>query len=186
MTNKFETNPLKRFSNRVDNYIKYRPKYPQSIIDFFRNELKLSTKDTVADVDSGTGIFSEMLLQNGFKVIGIEPNNEMRGAAEKLLINYPSFISLNGTAESTNLNFQSVDFITAAQSFHWFDFTKTRKEFLRILKPKGWVFLIWNSRKFDSLFMKDYEKFLLKFSIDYKKISHQNIDRKVFQKFYKK
>ncbi len=183
--NNFESNPLKRFSDRVENYIKYRPKYPQALIDFLINDLKLIPENIGADIGSGTGIFSEMLLRNGNKVFGVEPNKEMREAAEKLLNGYPNFISINGTSESTNLEFQSIDLITAAQSFHWFDYPKTKEEFLRILKPNGWVVLIWNSRINDSSsFMNEYENFLLKFSVDYSKISHKNIDDKIFRNFF--
>jgi len=178
-------NPLTRFSNRVENYIKYRPGYPVEIIDFMKNDLNLDSTDTIADIGSGTGLFSELLLKNGNTVYGIEPNNEMRTAAENILQLYKNFISLNGTAERTTLKENSCDFITCAQAFHWFDLLKTKKEFSRILNNDGYVILIWNSRINDaSDFMSAFENFLNKFSIDYQKVNHQIIGLETFGKFF--
>ena len=157
-----------RFSSRVENYIRFRPGYPPSVLDVLRKECALTADSVVADIGSGTGIFSEVLLKNGNQVRGIEPNDEMRHAAERLLARYPRFTSLKGTAERTTLTDGSVDVITAAQAFHWFDRTRARAEFERILKPDGWVALIWNDRQLDSTpFLREYEGLLQKFGTDY-------------------
>lgn len=131
---KINKDPLTRFSNRVENYIKYRPGYPVEIINFMMNYLSLKPIDIIADIGSGTGIFSELLLKNGNTVYGIEPNNEMRISAEKILNRYKNFISINGTAESTTLNENNCDFITCAHAFHWFDLMQIKKEFPEYLK----------------------------------------------------
>src|SRR5262245_64642768 len=135
-----------RFSSLVENYIKYRPGYPNEVIETLRSECGLTSGSIIADVGSGTGILTEMFLRIGNTVYGIEPNREMREAAERLLKDYPRFRSVASRAEETTLDDASVDFITAGQAFHWFDREKTREEFARILRPRGWVALIWNER----------------------------------------
>ncbi len=181
----FEIDPQKRFSNRVKNYVKYRPKYPGIILDFIKHKLNLQNENIVADIGSGTGISSELFLKNGNTVYGVEPNKDMRETAEKLLKDYPNFISVNGTAESTTLKSKSIDFIVSAQSFHWFNLEKSKEKFLRILQPPGYVILLWNSRVNDaSLFLSEYEDLLLKYAIDYKQISHKNIDGKILDNFF--
>src|SRR5687768_13340243 len=137
------SDPVARFSNRVENYAKYRPNYPAGVIDLLKTDCGLTETSTIADVGSGTGILSEMLLKNGNTVIGVEPNEAMRLAAELLLTSFPNFRSIDGSAEDSTLESESVDFIIAAQAFHWFDRTKSKREFRRILKPGGWVVLIW-------------------------------------------
>jgi ubiquinone/menaquinone biosynthesis C-methylase UbiE len=127
----------KRFSNRVENYVKYRPHYPQEIINFLSEEIGLNSEKTIADIGSGTGISAELFLENGNKVYGIEPNKEMREAAEIYLEKYKYFISVNGTAEDTLLENDSMDIVLAGQAFHWFDVEKAKKEFKRILKGRG-------------------------------------------------
>src|ERR1700751_2712080 len=128
------TNSTQRFSDRVENYIRYRPSYPPQVLETLRAECGLTRDSTIADIASGTGIFSRLLLDNGNRVCGVEPNREMREAAERLLAGFPRFISVSGTAEATTLADRSVDFATAAQAAHWFDLPKARKEFARILK----------------------------------------------------
>ncbi len=172
---KSKFNPTNRFSNRVENYIKYRPGYPAEIINFLKLELKLLSSDIIADIGSGTGISSELFLKNGNKVIGIEPNDEMRLAGENLLRKYSDFTSIIGTAEATGLSNHSIDFIVSGQAFHWFNPEKTKTEFKRILKPEGVSILLWNSRKLDSTpFLVAYEDLLNKYATDYKEIYHRN------------
>ncbi|MFW9991464.1 MAG: class I SAM-dependent methyltransferase [Candidatus Odinarchaeota archaeon] len=175
----------KRFSDRVENYVKYRPSYPEEIIKHLQNEIGLSSL-IVADIGSGTGILSELFLKNGNKVFGIEPNREMREAAEKLLEKYPGFVSIDGTAEATTLDNQFVDVISAGQSFHWFDVDRAKKEFLRILKPGGYTVLVWNVRKTDSSpFSRNYENLLVDHATDYKKVNHRlAADEKILNRFY--
>jgi len=174
------TDPTKRFSNRVENYIKYRPGYPTAVIDLLKCECGLSEDSIIADVGSGTGILSELFLPLGILVYGVEPNQDMRNAAERLLKNYPDFTSINGKAEATTLPENGVDFVVAGQAFHWFDGRAARDEFHRILKPRGWVVLIWNERHLDSTpFLRAYEELLLEFGTDYEQLRHENADKRI-------
>jgi SAM-dependent methyltransferase len=176
---------IQRFSSRVDNYIKYRPTYPPAVINLLGDECGLTSDSIVADVGSGTGILSELFLRNGNRVLGIEPNRVMRAAGERLLKDYPNFTSVDGTAETTTLGCGGADFVTAGQAFHWFDVEKARAEFARILKPGGWVVLVWNERQTDSTqFLRDYEQMLLTFGIDYEAVSHKQVDRNRIVPFF--
>jgi len=171
---------VERFSSRVDNYIKYRPGYPTEIVTILKNECGLTPQSIIADIGSGTGKLSELFLKNGNAVIGVEPNAGMRVAAEKILESYSSFKSINGTAERTTLDPTSVHFITAGQAFHWFNPADSKTEFLRILKPHGWVALIWNDRKLQSTpFLQDYEAFLLKYGTDYQAVRHDKAEERI-------
>ncbi|MDE3056351.1 MAG: class I SAM-dependent methyltransferase [Bacteroidota bacterium] len=174
-----------RFSNRVENYVRYRPGYPPEVFSFLTGELHLKPSWMIADVGSGTGILSEIFLRNGNTVFGVEPNNEMRIAAEKLLHHYSNFKSVNGTAEATTLPPHGVDLVTAGQAFHWFDQEKTKKEFRRIGKRGGPVVLLWNTRRTDtSPFLKAYEELLLRYSSDYEQIDHRHVNETVLSKFF--
>jgi len=165
------SSPTERFTSRVETYAKYRPGYPTEVIELLRSECGLTHASIVADVGSGTGIFSELLLKNGNTVIGVEPNEAMRCAAESLLRGYLNFQSVNGSAEATTLPNASVDLITAGQAFHWFDARAARDEFVRILKPGGFVALIWNDRRLDSTaFLRNYETLLREYGTDYAKV----------------
>ena len=176
---------ISRFNNRVENYIKYRPGYPTEIIDFLKKEIGLKPSDVVADMGSGTGILSELFLINGNEVFGVEPNWEMRHAAEKLLKEYDNFHSVNGKAKDTSLKENSIDLITAGQSFHWFNNEMTRKEFKRILKPDRFTVLIWNNRSENSSeFMKDFDQLLNNLESDYKEVKHENLNDSDFSRFY--
>jgi len=134
----------KRFTRVVENYRRYRPRYPQQLIDLLKAECGLSPDQTVADIGSGTGFLTELFLKNGNRVYGVEPNVEMRSVAEALLSSSPLFTSIVGTSEATTLADHSVHMITAGQSFHWFNPEPTHQEFLRILVPRAWVVLVWN------------------------------------------
>lgn len=175
-------NSKKRFSSRVEKYVKYRPSYPPEIIEFLKKKKIYSLSSVIADIGSGTGILSELFLKEGNFVYGVEPNIDMRNAGEKLLRKYSNFLSIDGSAESTTLDSNIIDIITVGQAFHWFNLEKAKLEFLRILKPKGWVILIWNRRrKHTNEFLKEYEKFLLKYGTDYKAIEKRKLD---FDKFF--
>lgn len=165
---------IERFSSRVEEYVRYRPGYPPQILDLLEAECGFDAAARVADIGSGTGKLAEPFLNNGNQVFGIEPNQPMREAAERLLAGSPNFISIDGTAEATTLPARSVDFITAGQAFHWFDWERAREEFARILKPGGWVVLVWNERRKKSAFQRDYEHILRTFSDDYSQVCHQN------------
>jgi SAM-dependent methyltransferase len=178
-------NPTLRFSNRVENYVKYRPGYPTAILATLSKECGLTAKSLIADIGSGTGILSEIFLKNRNQVFGVEPNREMRDTGEKLLRIYSQFTSVNGTAETTTLPDSSVDFVTAGQAFHWFDRERARKEFGRILKPNGWVALIWNERLTDtSPFLRAYESLLQQYGTDYVAVDHRNIDADAITAFF--
>ncbi|MGH8024796.1 MAG: class I SAM-dependent methyltransferase [Limisphaerales bacterium] len=176
--------PKRRFSNRVENYVRYRPDYPAAIIALLREECGLTPESLVADIGSGTGKLSEIFLKAGCRVLGIEPNSEMRAAGESMSI--PAFTSIDASAEETTLPDQSVDFIAAGQSFHWFDRARCRAEFARILKPGGWVVIIWNDRQDDTtLFLAAYEKLLDQFGTDYAQSHHRKTDQpEVLQAFF--
>jgi SAM-dependent methyltransferase len=168
--------PVTRFSNRAENYAKYRPGYPAELLGILNSACGLTESSTIADVGSGTGILSEVFLRNGNKVFGVEPNEPMREFAERDLSKFPGFVSIDATAEATTLESGSIDFITAGQAFHWFDQEKAKREFKRILKPGGWVILLWNERRIDSTpFLRDYENLLLRYGTDYQKIRHENV-----------
>ena len=176
---------VKRFTGRVSNYIKYRPGYPPEIIRLLSRETGFDEQKDVADIGSGTGKLSKLFLANDNLVYGVEPNDEMREAGEKILKDYINFISINGTAENTMLADECVDFVISGQAFHLFDTEKAKQEFIRILKHNGYCILVWNERELDSsTFMKSYEKLLLKYGTDYTETRHENIEEKVFNKFY--
>jgi SAM-dependent methyltransferase len=165
--------PTRRFSDRVENYVKYRPGYPPAVMDCLREECGLTPESVVADVGSGTGLLAQLFLEHGNPVYAIEPNDEMRQAAERLLGSYPAFTSVNGRAESTTLPDRSVDFVTAGQAFHWFEPEPARVEFGRILRPEGWVVLVWNTRLADDGgFMAGYEALLDRFALAYHDVNH--------------
>ena len=166
--------PTERFSSRVENYVRFRPSYPSGVLDLLKAECGLAPVSVVADVASGTGIFTRLLLENGNRVFGVEPNESMRRAGEQYLASFPAFTTVAGTAEATTLADRRVDFVTVAQAAHWFDLAKTRQEFARILKPGGWVVMLWNERLVDSdPFHREYEKLLLDYAIDYKEVRHE-------------
>ncbi len=166
--------PTTRFTARVDNYLKYRPSYPTEIISLLENECGLTRETLVADIGSGTGFMTELFLKHGNKVFGVEPNAEMRAAGERLLAKYPSFVSVNATAESTTLADHSIDLIVAGQAFHWFDRAATRSEFKRILKPGGWAVLVWNGFRVEtSAVVRGYHELLLQYGTDYQQVSRE-------------
>lgn len=172
--------PRERFSSRVENYVKYRPGYPVAVIDFLTSTCGLTRESIVADIGSGTGILSELFLKNGNQVFGVEPNEGMRRAAEGALQQYSNFTTVAAPAEATTLPSHSVDFITAAQSFHWFDRARARAEFERILKIQGWVILLWNERRLSATaFLQGYEQLLLKYGLDYARVRHENVDEEI-------
>jgi len=168
------SNATSRFSDRVENYVRYRPGYPAEALQALLTECGLQPHHVIADVASGTGIWTRMLLENRNSVFGVEPNADMRQACERLLANFPRFRSVDATAEATTLADQSVDFVTAAQAAHWFDRARARREFARILKPGGWLVLLWNERLIDTTpFLRAYEELLLSYGTDYQEVRHE-------------
>lgn len=174
----------KRFSDRVTDYVKYRPNYPDEIVDILERVTKINKTKTIADIGSGTGISSIPFLKRNYTVIGVEPNKEMRTAAEQILSDFKNFKSVEGTAENTNLSDKSVDLIFSGQAFHWFDKEKSKIEFDRILKCNGSLVLVWNSRCTKSSFQKEYEKTLLDNIEEYKFVNHRNISESEISNFF--
>ena len=174
-----------RFSDRVADYVRYRPSYPAEVLETLQAEAGLKSDSNVADVGSGTGISANLFLQLGCTVYGIEPNTEMRSAAEARFADQPRFHSRNGTAEATTLPDASVDMVVAGQAFHWFDRVRTRAEFVRILRLGGCVALFWNSRRTRSTpFLIAYEALLNDFATDYREVNHTNIDQDALAAFF--
>lgn len=169
--------PRDRFSSRVENYIKYRPGYPVGVVETLRDKCRLAPGNFVADIGSGTGLLSRLFLDFGCHVYGVEPNPDMRAAGKRLLVHYRLFTSVDGSAEATGLPTESMDLVTAGQAFHWFNPPPAREEFRRILKPNGWVALVWNERRLDSTpFLRAYENLLQKYGMDYNQINHRNVE----------
>ncbi|PYX87805.1 MAG: SAM-dependent methyltransferase [Acidobacteria bacterium] len=174
------TDSTRRFSSRVDNYIRYRPSYPPAVLETMKNECGLTELAIIADIGSGTGLLSKIFLDDGNPVVGVEPNADMRQAGEQFLAEYAKFTSVDGTAEATTLPDHSVDFVTAGQAAHWFNLEKARREFVRILKPGGWTVLIWNERKTGSTpFLVAYENLLLTCGTDYQEIRHERTSKEI-------
>ena len=169
--------PRERFSTRVENYVRYRPGYPEAVVDAIAERCGNVDASRVADIGSGTGIFSRLLLDRGFSVYGVEPNAEMRAAAESQLACEDRFTSVDGSAECTTLPDACVDVITAAQAFHWFSGESTHAEWSRVLRPRGLVALVWNVRNVAaSEFMSGYEGLLRDLGTDYAEVSHEGVD----------
>lgn len=165
-----------RFSDRVRNYVLYRPGYPAAVLDVLRAETGLAPAHGVADVGSGTGISAKLFLDAGHTVHAVEPNADMRAAAEEMLGADARFHSVDGSAEATGLPDASVDYVVAAQAFHWFDPPAVRREWRRILRPGGWMVLLWNARKTDTTpFLRGYEALLHAHGTDYAAVNHENV-----------
>ncbi|MGN6396928.1 MAG: class I SAM-dependent methyltransferase [Mucilaginibacter sp.] len=176
----------KRFTERVENYVKYRPGYPAEVLELLENEGGLSQGAAVADIGSGTGIFTRLLLQRGYKVYAVEPNQAMQQAACMWLGDDQNFTPVDAVAEATTLDTHSIDMVVCAQAFHWFNDARTRWEFNRILKDEGLAALIWNNRLADTDdFSMAYENLLKTKSVDYNKVNHRNINDIDFKAFFK-
>jgi SAM-dependent methyltransferase len=174
-----------RFSDRVANYVRYRPDYPIEMLDVLREHAGLHAGNRVADIGSGTGIASRLLLDAGCEVFAVEPNDAMREAAGTQLGSNPLFHSVAAPAEATTLPDHSVDMILSAQAFHWFDRERARAEFSRILRSSGRIALVWNVRQTDSTpFLRDYESLLLAFATDYMQVRHENVDDSALGRFF--
>ncbi len=139
-----------KFDGKSDVYAAGRPAYAEALIDELYDARGFSAKSCIADVGSGTGIFSRQLLSRGSRVYCVEPNHDMRQKAEKSLGTFERFASVDGDASATGLEDASVDHVTSAQAFHWFEAEGFRRECERILRPGGLVVLVWNSRVADA------------------------------------
>ena len=165
-----------RFTNRVDDYVRARPGYPDAVAGMLATSFGLGPSWTIADVGAGTGISAELLLGRGASVVAIEPNEAMRAAASTRLGSQPGFRAIAGSAEATSLDAASVDAVVAAQAFHWFDRAAFRLECRRILKDGGIVALMWNVRRVEaSPFDAEYEALIRTHATDYLKVRHENV-----------
>jgi SAM-dependent methyltransferase len=166
--------PAARFSDRAEDYAKYRPHYSPEVVQALQQACGLRPEHLIADVGTGPGLLAEIFLDNGNRVIGVEPNREMRRAGEDYLAAYCNFRMVEGSAEATTLPGGSLDFVVAGQAFHWFRPDETRIEFARVLKPGGWAVLVWHDRNVDATpFLRAYEAFIRRHSIDYEQVTHK-------------
>ena len=176
--------PTARFSDRVRDYVRYRPGYPPEVVELLRRDCGLMPTHVIADIASGTGAFTRLLLENENQVFAVEPNAGMREAGSRLLQSFAQLTSVAGAAEDTTLPSASVDFVTAAQAAHWFDRSRSRAEFVHILKPGGWCVLIWNERRTAATpFLRDYEQLLLTYGTDYKEVRHERTTATIHEFF---
>jgi len=177
--------PTERFSGRVDDYVRYRPGYPSEALKPLIRECSLGPRARVADIGAGTGIWTGRLLDAGCRVVALEPNREMRLAGRRRLGEGDRVSWLAGTAEDTGLADASVDLVTAAQAFHWFDRRRARAELARVLEPGGWMAVIWNERhKQSTPFLVAYERLLVDWAIDYQRLDHSRIGRPDLELFF--
>jgi SAM-dependent methyltransferase len=166
--------PATRFSDRAEDYARYRPHYSHDVVHALQQACDLRPRHLIADVGCGPGLLAEVFLENGNRVIGVEINPEMRVAGQQYLAAYPNFSMIAGSAESTTLPAASIDYVVAGQAFHWFRPPEARTEFARILKPGGWAVLVWHDRDIDSTpFLRAYEQFVRQHAIDYEQVSHK-------------
>jgi SAM-dependent methyltransferase len=180
------SDPTRRFSSRVDDYVRYRPSYPSDIVTLLELHCGLTPKSVVADIGSGTGLLSELFLKFGCLVFCVEPNIQMRIAGEHMLRGYGGFRSVEGRAENTTLREGSIDLVVAGQAFHWFDPARTREEMRRILKPEGWVALLWNERLVTAdPFLTGYEALLHKYAPEYARVDHRRTDAGAIALFFR-
>lgn len=145
-------NPCGRFSDRVRDYVRYRPDYPAAAFDHMLAGLATGPGCVVADVGAGTGIATRALAARGVRVLAVEPNAEMRAAAEP----HPLVEWRDGSAEHTGLPDASVQLVLCAQAFHWFRAPEALAEFQRVLAPGGRLALLWNTRSADDAFTAGY------------------------------
>lgn len=175
-----------RFSDRVADYVRARPGYPEEVYSGLADAGALRPGAVIADIGAGTGLSAELFLRHGHQVIGVEPNAAMREAGRQQLARYgAAYLTQAGSAEASGLPAASIDLAVAAQAFHWFKPEAARLEFRRVLKPAGCVALIWNDRQTDtSPFLIDYENLLLAHGTDYREVNHRNIDAAKIAAFF--
>ena len=148
-----------RFSQRADDYARYRPSYPPdavaAILDGF-------VKPRVADLGAGTGISSVLLADAGTHVYAVEPNAAMRAAIPARR----DIEVIDGTAEATSLADGSVEVVTAFQAYHWFDPDLVLDEAERIGSPGVRFAAVWNERDETDPFMLAYSEVIRRYMSD--------------------
>lgn len=174
-----------RFTDRVDDYRQYRPRYPATIVDLLARDCNLSRDATIADIAAGTGLLAEIFLAHSNRVIAIEPNARMREACATLESIYRRLECVDGTAENTHLPESSVDMVTVGQAMHWFDLPHARAEFARIVRPGGWCVIAYNHRRRGGdPFHEGYERLLNEFGIDYREVQSDHLTYERLQEFF--
>ncbi|AKG53893.1 methyltransferase [Dehalogenimonas sp. WBC-2] len=174
-----------RFSNRVENYVKYRPSYPQQYIGYLVNGIGFKPDSVIADIGAGTGILSKLLAAQVGTVLAVEPNADMRLAAAEYLKDTLNAVIIDACAEDTGLLDASIDFITAGQAFHWFDLEGSQREFRRILRPGGKVALVWNTRDIETPFGREYESLVKQTCLEYLGSGGGSSENLAYRMFFK-
>lgn len=176
------------FSGRAGNYVKFRSDYPASLKKYLVEELGINSNDIIADIGFGTGLLSRWFLELGAQVYGVEPNSDMRKEGERNLAEFAKFKSVVGSAEHTSLPDHSLDWIVAGNAFHWFDPEKTKKEFQRILKPRGRVFLVRTDwKEHPSQRMQEYDRIIMKYCVGRGGVvTDPDLERKTMDAFFTK
>lgn len=197
--------PKARFDDRVEAYVRHRPGYPDEVVRYLEQLVLAAPGMTVADVGCGTGISSALFVRHGYDVVGVEPNEAMRRAAEGRPPESPAappradegdpvvpgprrpgtFRTVAGSAEATTLPADSVDLAVAGQAFHWFDRAAAKAECRRILRPGGGAALFWNTRLLaGSRFAEAYEALLVEFGTDYAAVRHDGVGPAAIAEFF--
>ncbi len=151
--------PRERFTTTVEDYARSRPSYPEALVDWLGGVTGVMPPARVADLGCGTGIASRLLAARGYRVTGIEPNAAMLARARG---EGGGPVWQAGEAAATGLEAASVDLVTAAQAFHWFDVPAALREIARILRPGGWACAFWNIRA-TTPFLLEYSRLLDRF-----------------------
>jgi len=174
-----------RFSNRVADYVRYRPGYPDALFEWLHEAQGVPRDAVVADIGAGTGIATRAWLRCGHPVVAVEPNAAMREALAGALAGEAGLRVGDGSAEATGLAPASVDLVASAQAFHWFEPGATRREWARILRPGGLACVFWNSRVASaSPFLHDYEALLHAYGEDYARVAERHPDDAAMQAWF--
>ena len=177
--------PEERFTDRVGDYAKHRPRYPRQIIDLLRASCGLNASSRIADIASGTGLLAELFLEYGNQVEAVEPNEAMLSALSALAPRSGLLHTSRGSAEATGLAGGSVDFVTVGQAMHWFNLEKARREFARVLTPEGWCVIVYNERRRGGdTFHDGYEQLLRVHGSDYQAVQSKHLTAEDLSSFF--
>lgn len=177
--------PTTRFTDRVADYVRFRPGYPPALLAWLRTEHGIGPAWRVADVGAGTGLSARPFLEAGHEVTAVEPNAAMRAAAQAALGASPRFRAVDATAERTGLGDAAVDLVVAAQAFHWFDPEAIHREWRRILRPGGLALVLWNSRRTGGTpFLAGYEALLRAHAADYAAVERRYPDEAAMRRWF--